>query len=125
MLFLAVTEIIGRAALDSSANDARNRRIFAWRKPALTCVFCPESDVRMAARSSRRVVTRTSVDGDRVSRSHAEKAVEQGFPSSRGGRPMMTATGQVVTDLSHLGVRRTRPGRLPRAGSVCCVEQAQ
>ena len=29
MLFLSVTEIIGHAALDSSANDARNRRIFA------------------------------------------------------------------------------------------------
>src|SRR5262245_8021787 len=41
-------------------------------KPALTCVFCPESDARMAATSSRRVVTRESVDGGRASRSHAE-----------------------------------------------------
>jgi hypothetical protein len=41
-------------------------------KPSLTCVFCPECDAWMAARSSRRVVTRTSVDGGRVSRSHAE-----------------------------------------------------
>ena len=41
-------------------------------KPALTCVFCPESDARMAATSSRRVVTRKSVDGGRASRSHAE-----------------------------------------------------
>src|SRR5262245_27726735 len=44
----------------------------AGTKPALTCVFCPESDARMAARSSRRVVTRESVDGGRASRSHAE-----------------------------------------------------
>ena len=41
-------------------------------KPALTCVFCPKCDARMAARSSRRVVTRKSVDGGRASRSHPE-----------------------------------------------------
>jgi hypothetical protein len=72
MLFLSVTEADEAGALDSGVNDGRNRRIFAWRKPALTCVFCPESDARMAATSSRRVVTRTSVDGGRASRSHPE-----------------------------------------------------
>ena len=30
-------------------------------KAGVTCVFCPESDARMAATSSRRVVTRKSV----------------------------------------------------------------
>src|SRR6476661_8172868 len=49
-------------------------------KPALTCVFCPESDARMAARSSRRVVTRTSVNGGRASVHTPKQAVEQGFP---------------------------------------------
>src|SRR5262245_5171279 len=42
------------------------------RSPTLTCVFCPKPDARMVARSSRRVVTRKSVDGGRPSRSHAE-----------------------------------------------------
>ncbi len=41
-------------------------------KPTLTCAFCPESDARMAATSSRRVVTSKSVDGDRPSRSYPE-----------------------------------------------------
>ena len=36
----------------------------------------------------------------------------------------MTAAGLVVTDLSS-GRRSRHPGRFPRAGSVCCVEQAQ
>jgi hypothetical protein len=45
-------------------------------KPALTCV----SDAPMAARSSRRVVTRTSVDGGRASVHTPKQAVDQGFP---------------------------------------------
>ena len=49
-------------------------------KSALTCVFCPESDARMAARSSRRVVTRKSVDGGRAFLPAPKQAVEQGFP---------------------------------------------
>ena len=73
-------------------------------KPTLTCVVCPKSDARMAATSSRRVVTSTSVDGGRAFRSHAEQAVEQGFRRREAGRPVMPATGLVVTDLSHLGV---------------------
>jgi hypothetical protein len=35
---------------------------FPGAKPALTCVFCPESDPRMAGRSYARVVTRKSDD---------------------------------------------------------------
>jgi hypothetical protein len=52
-------------------------------KPTLTCVFCPESDARMAATSSRRVVTSKSVDGGRPSRSHPETGREKGFPFAR------------------------------------------
>ena len=56
-------------------------------KPTLTCVFCPESDARMAATSFRRVVTRTSVDGDRASVHTPKQAVELGFPlAGRGDR---------------------------------------
>ena len=72
MLFLSVTEAGEAGALDLVSTTARNRRIFAWHETALTCAFCPKSDARMAARSSRRVVTRKSVDGGRPSRSHAE-----------------------------------------------------
>jgi hypothetical protein len=72
MLFLSVTEAGEAGALDSVSTTARNRHIFAWHETALTCVFCAESDARMAARSSRRVVTRKSADGGRASRSHAE-----------------------------------------------------
>src|SRR6476660_7652878 len=39
-------------------------------KSTLTCGLCPKSDARIAATSSRRFVTRTSVDGGRASRSH-------------------------------------------------------
>jgi hypothetical protein len=73
-------------------------------KPALTCVFCPESDARMAARSSRRVVTRTSVDGGAHPVHTPKQSVEQGFPPRGARRPVMTATGLVVTDVSHLDV---------------------
>src|SRR6478672_1810704 len=68
-------------------------------KPALTCVFCPGSDARMAARSSRRVVTRQSVDGGRAFLPAPKQAVEQGFPLLGARRPVMTATALVVTDL--------------------------
>ena len=50
-------------------------------KPTLTCVFCPKSDARMAAMSSRLVVTRKSVDGGRASRSRRNKPLNRAFPS--------------------------------------------
>jgi hypothetical protein len=49
-------------------------------KPALTCVFCPESDDGMAATSSRRVVTRKSNDGGLDSYQVPKLGVELGFP---------------------------------------------
>jgi len=49
-------------------------------KPTLTCVFCPKSDALMAATSSRRVVTRQSVDGAAHPVHTPKQAVEQGFP---------------------------------------------
>ena len=94
-------------------------------KPTLTCVFCPGSDARIAARSSRRVVTRTSVDGGRASRSHPRnKPLNRAFPS-RGGTIGDDCCGPGCHRLVTSGGRTRHPGRLPRAGSVCCVEQAE
>ena len=72
-------------------------------KPALTCVFCPDPTPGWPRRVLARVVTRKSVDGGRPSRSHRRNiAVEQGFSPRGARRPVMTAAGLVVTDLSHL-----------------------
>jgi hypothetical protein len=94
-------------------------------KPDLTCVFCPESDARMAATSPRRVVTRTSVDGGRASRfTRRNKPLNRAFPS-RGGTIGDDCCGSGCHRLVTSGRRTRQPGRFPRAGSVCCVEQAQ
>ena len=83
MLFLSVTEADEAGALDSVSTTSGIAASLPGAKPALTCVFCPESDARMAATSSRRVVTSKSVDGGRPSRSHPETGREQGFPFAR------------------------------------------
>ena len=51
--------------------------------------------------------------------------VELGLFLRGAGRSVMPAVRVIVTDLSHLGVGLNGRGRFPRAGSVCCVEQAQ
>ena len=48
-------------------------------KPALSCVFCSESDPRMAGRSYARVVTRTSDDGGPSFLQVPKVAIELGF----------------------------------------------
>jgi hypothetical protein len=80
MLFLSVTEAGEAGALDSVSTTARNRRIFAWHETGPDLRLCPKSDARMAATSSRRVLTRKSVDGGRASRHTPKQAVEKGFP---------------------------------------------
>jgi hypothetical protein len=54
-------------ALDSVSTMARIAALVLGASAAVSCAFCLESDVRMAATSSRRVVTRESVDGGRAS----------------------------------------------------------
>ena len=66
MLFLSVTEVDARGALDSVSTTPAIAASLPGAKPALTCVFCPESDQRMAGRSYARVVTRKSDDGGRA-----------------------------------------------------------
>jgi hypothetical protein len=48
-------------------------------KPALTCVFCPESDPRIAGRSYARIVTRKSNDGGPSFLQVPKVAIELGF----------------------------------------------
>ena len=48
-------------------------------KPALTCVFCPESDPRIAGRSYARIVTRKSDDGGPSFLQVPKVAIELGF----------------------------------------------
>ena len=52
---------------------------FPATKPALTCVFCPESDPRIAGRSYARIVTRKSDDGGRSFLQVPKVAIELGF----------------------------------------------
>ena len=80
MLFLSVTGAGRAGALDSVSTTARYRRIFACRKTDPDLRVLPRVHARMAARSSRRVVTRTSVDGGRASVHTPKPAIEQGFP---------------------------------------------
>jgi hypothetical protein len=51
MLFLSVTEIDGRQALDSVPTTPAIAISFPRAKPALTCVFGAAFDPRMAGRS--------------------------------------------------------------------------
>ena len=64
--------LTARGALDSVSTTAGSPHPDPRVNAGVTCAFCPDSDARMAATSSRRVVTRKSVDGGRVSRAHAE-----------------------------------------------------
>jgi len=48
-------------------------------KPALSCVFCSESDPRMAGRSYARIVTRKSDDGGPSFLQVPKVAIELGF----------------------------------------------
>ena len=103
MLFISVTEAGEAGALDSVPTTARNRRIFAWHETG--------PDLRVLSRVRRpdgREEFSASCDtpvGRRPHPVHTPKQdVEQGFPPGGAGRPVMTAAGLVVTDLSHLGV---------------------
>ena len=69
-------------------------------KPALSCVFCSESDPRMAGRSYARIVTRKSDDGGPSFLQVPKVAIELGFFFRSAGRSVMTAAWVIVTDLS-------------------------
>jgi hypothetical protein len=56
---------------------------FPAAKPALACAFCANPDARLAAASSRRVVTRKSADGSRAFLRAPKLAVELGFSLRR------------------------------------------
>ena len=102
MLFLSVTEIDGRRALDSAATMAG---VAAPDPPANTCVTCAsrkESNVGMAQASSRRVVTHKSADGGRGSVQLPSWAVELGFSSHTARHAVMLAARVIVTGMSQL-----------------------
>jgi len=65
------------------------------------------TDVAVAAAMSHLFSDRADVTG-------IGQAVEQGFPPRGARRSVMTATGLVVTDLSHLDVGLNRPGDFRR-----------
>jgi hypothetical protein len=106
MLFLSVTEIDGRRAPDSVSTTAR---ITAPDPPAntgVTCAFWANSDGRKAAASSRRVVTRESGDGGRISVQVPNRAVELGFSPQTAGHSVTSAARVIVTEVSQSRVGR-------------------
>jgi hypothetical protein len=103
MLFLSVTEAGEAGALDLVSTTARNRRIFAWHETGLdlrvfSTVRRPDGRDEFSASCDTHVGRRWPP----IPFTRRNKAVEQGFPPRGAGRPVMTATGLVVTDLSHL-----------------------
>src|SRR5262245_65033745 len=105
MLFISVTEAGEAGALDSVSTTARNRRIFAWRKTGLDLrvlsrVRRPDGRDEFSARCDTRVGRRRTAHPVHT----PKQAAAQGFPPRGARRPVMTAAGLVVTDVSHLGV---------------------
>jgi len=79
MLFLSVTEAGEAGALDLVSTTAGIAASLPGTKPALTCVFSPESDPRIAGRSYARIVTRKSDDGGPSFLQVPKVAIELGF----------------------------------------------
>jgi hypothetical protein len=102
MLFLSVTEIDGRRALDSVSTMARVAALVLVASAAVTCAFCADSDARMAAASSRRVVTCEPADGGRAFPGPPKMAVELGLFLRRAGRSVMAAARVIVTEVSQV-----------------------
>ena len=104
MLFLSVTEVGEAGALDSVSTTARNRRIFAWHETGLDLrvlsrVRRPDGRDEFSASCDTQVGRRRP----RIPFTPRNKPLNRAFPRG-AGRPVMTAAGLVVTDLSHLGV---------------------
>src|SRR6478736_618868 len=125
MLFLSVTEVGEAGALDLVSTTARNRRIFAW--------YETDPDLRVVSKVRRldgREEFSASCDthvGRRwppIPFTPRNKPLNRAFPS-RGGTIGDDCYGSGCHRLVTSGRRTQRPGRLPRAGSVCCIEQAQ
>jgi hypothetical protein len=125
MLFLSVTAVGEAGALDSVSTTARNRRIFAWRKTGpdlrvLSRVRRPDGREEFSASCDTQVGRRRP----RIPFTRRNKPLKRAFPS-RGGTIGDDCRGPGCHRLVTSGRRTQRPGRFPRAGSVCCVEQAQ
>jgi len=105
MLFLSVTEVHDTGALDSASTTARNRRIVACRKTGpdlrvLSGVRRPDGREEFSASCDKPVGRRRPP----IPFTPRNKPLNRAYPSRGAGRPVMTAAGLVVTDLSHLGV---------------------
>ena len=125
MLFLSVTEAGGAGALDSVSTTARNRRIFAWHETGpdlrvLSRVRRPDGREEFSASCDTQVGRRRP----RIPFTRRNKPLNRAFPS-RGGTIGDDCYGSGCHRLVTSGRRTQHPGRFPRAGSVCCVEQAQ
>ena len=125
MLFLSVTEVGEAGALDSVSTTARNRRMFAWHETG--------PDLRVLSRARRRdgreefsasCDTHVGRRRPRIPFTPRNKPLNRAFPS-RGGAIAHDCCGPGCHRLVTSGRRTQRPGRFPRAGSVCCVEPAQ
>jgi hypothetical protein len=125
MLFLSVTEAGEAGALDLVSTAARNRRIVAWRKTGPD--LCVLSRVRRPDgrdESSASCDTHVGRRWPRIPFTRRNKPLNRAFPS-RGGTIGDDCCGSGCHRLVTSGRRTRQPGRFPRAGSVCCVEQAQ
>ena len=125
MLFLSVTEAGEAGALDLVSTTARNRRIFAWHETGpdlrvLSRVRRPDGREEFSASCDTQVGRRRP----RIPFTPRNKPLNRAFPS-RGGTTGDDCCGPGCHRLVTSGRRTQRPGRFPRAGSVCCVEQAQ
>jgi len=108
------------------STTARNRRIFAWYETGpdlrvLPGVWRAHGGMQLRASCDKRVGRRRP----RIPFTRRNKPLNRAFPFAGRNDRVMAAAGLVVTDVSHLGVGLNWWGRFPRAGSVCCVEQAQ
>ena len=112
-------------ALDLVSTTARNRRIVAWRKTVLDLrvlskVRRPDGRDEFSASCDTQVGRRRP----RIPFTRRNKPLT-GLSPSRGGTIGHDCCGSGCHRLVTSGRRTQRRGRLPRAGSVCCVEQAQ
>ena len=104
MLFISVTEVGCTTALDSVSMMARITAPDPRANMAVTCAFCANSGGRMSAASSRRVVTRESADGGRISVQVLKWAVELGFSPPTAGHSVMLAGRVIVTGVSQVAL---------------------
>ena len=125
MLFLSVTEAGEAGALDLVSTTARNRRIFACHETdldlrVLSRVRRPDGREEFSASCDTQVGRRRP----RISFTRRNKPLNRAFPS-RGGTIGDDCYGSGCHRRVTSGRRTRHPGRFPRAGSVCCVEQAR